>query len=198
MRLELGNRKDGLALTKGALKLEVGKDAFHLETVWELLTRLKDVLMDDAKAQQDAAIAAGDTHTSHLANLKATYAPLLPIISSARKRIGPKHEKDELGSLAVYAPEPHRLCRTHSPTAARAQGQESPEKAPLTARRAVCLGALGAGLLQDGRRGAHARAGLRWRRGHHPGGAAPLPQGGPQPLSLTLITIPPYPNPEQP
>ena len=43
VRLELGNRKDVLALTKGALKLEVGKDAFHLETVWELTSRLKEL-----------------------------------------------------------------------------------------------------------------------------------------------------------
>ena len=45
---------EGIALLKGALKLEIQKDAFHLETVWELLTKVKDLHMDGAKHQQQS------------------------------------------------------------------------------------------------------------------------------------------------
>ena len=34
------HNKEAKALLKGALKLEVAKDAFHLESVWEVLNRL--------------------------------------------------------------------------------------------------------------------------------------------------------------
>ena len=37
------HNKEAKALLKGALKLEVAKDAFHLESVWEVLNRLKDL-----------------------------------------------------------------------------------------------------------------------------------------------------------
>ena len=50
--LQLGQQKEGIALLKGALKLEVAKDAFHLETVWELFTKLKDLHMEEAKERK--------------------------------------------------------------------------------------------------------------------------------------------------
>ncbi len=55
VRCELGQMKEGLTLLKGALRLEIQKDAFHLETVWELLSRLKDLHMDEAKDRQARA-----------------------------------------------------------------------------------------------------------------------------------------------
>ena len=48
VKVELGFVKEGLHLLKGALKLEIAKDAFHLETVWELFSRVKDVHMEQA------------------------------------------------------------------------------------------------------------------------------------------------------
>ena len=45
--------KEALTLLRNSLKLEVAKDAFHLETVWELLTKLKDMHMDEAKERQE-------------------------------------------------------------------------------------------------------------------------------------------------
>jgi hypothetical protein len=47
-----GFYKESLTLLRNALKLEVAKDAFHLETAWELLTRLKDMHMEEAKDRQ--------------------------------------------------------------------------------------------------------------------------------------------------
>ena len=44
-------QREALALLKGALTLEVSKDAFYLETARELLTRLKDLHMEEAKEQ---------------------------------------------------------------------------------------------------------------------------------------------------
>ena len=67
-------RQEALVLLKGALHLEVAnthivfhqipqalsdqvsKDAFHLETVWELLMHLKDLNMAEAKQQQSRPI----------------------------------------------------------------------------------------------------------------------------------------------
>ena len=51
---------------KPTLKLEIGKDAFHLETVWELLSRLKDLQMDEARAAQRDTAAAADVQSLQL------------------------------------------------------------------------------------------------------------------------------------
>ena len=66
-----GRQTEGLKLLKGALRLEIRKDAFHLETVWELLSKLKDVHMDEAKEKQAVASSHGG---SQLDALKAIYA----------------------------------------------------------------------------------------------------------------------------
>ena len=94
VKAQLGEPKEGLALLKGALKLEIQKDAFHLETVWELFTKLKDFHMEDAKLKS----GQGDK----LSLLKQMYSPYIPLISMARNRIKPEHERDELGTLAVW------------------------------------------------------------------------------------------------
>ena len=67
-----------------ALKREIAKDAFHLETVWELLNKLKDVQMEQAKERQSETPASH--HENHLSALKATYSPYLPLILAARAR----------------------------------------------------------------------------------------------------------------
>ena len=40
VKASLGETKEGLALLKAAIKLEASKDAFHLETVWELFSKV--------------------------------------------------------------------------------------------------------------------------------------------------------------
>lgn len=98
VKVELGFVKEGLHLLKGALKLEIAKDAFHLETVWELFSRVKDVHMEQAKERQAGSKAGG----SPLDALRATYSQYIPLVQDARKRLGPKHEREELGTLAVF------------------------------------------------------------------------------------------------
>jgi len=93
----LGEIKEGLTLLKGAIRLEASKDAFHLETIWELFSKVKDLHMDLAKERQ-----AASAHTNHLASLKAAYSQYTPLIKAALARIQPRHEKDELGTLAVF------------------------------------------------------------------------------------------------
>jgi len=102
------HQKEALALLRHALKLEVAKDAFHLETVWELLTRLKDLHMEEAK-QRQARLTAGE-HGSHLAALHATYSKYLPLVAAARARITPAHERDDVGTLAVFYKAAGELC----------------------------------------------------------------------------------------
>ena len=97
VQVQLGHAKEGVALLHGALKLEIGKDAFHLETVWELFSKLKDIHMEEAKTRQERAPA----HANNLATLQTLYAPYLPLIAAARRRIRKEHERDELGTLAV-------------------------------------------------------------------------------------------------
>jgi len=99
VKCELGKLKEGLTLLKGALKLEIQKDAFHLETVWELLSRLKDLHMDEAKERQ---ATAGSKGGSPLDALRAIYAQYVPLVELARQRLTPQHETDELGTLAVF------------------------------------------------------------------------------------------------
>ena len=107
----VANRKEALSLLKQALALEVAKDAFHLETVWELLTRLKDLQMDVAKERQ--ARAPTQKHGSHLEALKTAYAQYLPLVAQARARIAAangQHERDDLGTLAVFCKTAGELC----------------------------------------------------------------------------------------
>jgi len=110
LRAKMGpaHQKEALALLRHSLKLEVNKDAFHLETVWELLTKLKDLHMEEAKERQ--AKLSADKHGSHLAALHATYSRYLPLVAQARKRITPAHEKDDIGTLAVFYKAAGELC----------------------------------------------------------------------------------------
>jgi len=101
-------QREALSLLKGALTLVVNKDAFHLETVWELLTRLKDLHMEEAK-ERHARLSASQ-HGSHLAALNATYSQYLPLVEIARGRITPQHEKDDIGTLAVFYKTAGELC----------------------------------------------------------------------------------------
>jgi len=103
-----GKQREALSLLKGALALEVHKDAFHLETVWELLTRLKDLHMEEAKERHSRLPAS--QHGSHLAALNATYSQYLPLVEYARGRITPQHEKDDIGTLAVFYKTAGELC----------------------------------------------------------------------------------------
>ena len=132
------HNKEAKALLKGALKLEVrgertarathvtrprtmlthptrfpctscqvAKDAFHLESVWEVLNRLKDLHMEEAKADADSKPRTRD---EHLGALRSTYAPYLPLIAAARGRLTAAHEKDELGTLAVFYKTTGEIC----------------------------------------------------------------------------------------
>ena len=101
------HNKEAKALLKGALKLEVAKDAFHLESVWEVLNRLKDLHMGEAKADADSKPRTRD---EHLGALRSTYAPYLPLIAAARGRLTAAHEKDELGTLAVFYKTTGEIC----------------------------------------------------------------------------------------
>ena len=97
VRCQLGDQKEGLALLRGALKLEIGKDAFHLETVWELFSKVKDLHMEEAKERQERAPKG----VAPLQVLKEIYGPYLPLSIATRKRILPVHEENETGTLAV-------------------------------------------------------------------------------------------------
>lgn len=68
--------------------------------------------MDLAKERQ-----AASAHTNHLASLKAAYSQYTPLIKAAISRIQPRHEKDELGTLAVgmLPPSHARARRTPAP-----------------------------------------------------------------------------------
>ena len=100
VRAALGDVKEAVALIKGALKLEIAKDAFHLETVWELFSKVKDIHMEESK-QKTTSMEQAAKHTTHLQQLQMTYSQYLPLIAACRKRITPAHERDELGTLAV-------------------------------------------------------------------------------------------------
>ena len=101
------HNKEAKALLKGALKLEGAKGAFHLESVWEVLNRLKDLHMEEAKADADSKPRTRD---EHLGALRSTYAPHLPLIAAARGRLTAAHEKDELGTLAVFYKTTGEIC----------------------------------------------------------------------------------------
>jgi hypothetical protein len=49
-------------------------------------------------------------HGSHLAALNATYSRYLPLVAAARARITPKHEKEDIGTLAVFYKTAGELC----------------------------------------------------------------------------------------
>ena len=108
VKASLGSAKEAVQLMKGALQLEVSKDAFHLETVWELLTKIKDVHME---ACSKLAPSEGEgSPPSTLAALQATYSQYLPLIGMARKRLGPEHEAKEMGTLAVFYKTAGEVC----------------------------------------------------------------------------------------
>ena len=98
VKAQLGDRKEALALLNGALKLEIAKDAFHLETVWELFTKIKDIHLQDATITQEQ----GNGQTNHLQALQQLFSPYVPLIEQAQKRIKASHESGELGTLAVW------------------------------------------------------------------------------------------------
>jgi tetratricopeptide (TPR) repeat protein len=104
VKAAMGLIKEGIGLLRGAIKLEVAKDAFHLETVWELFCKVKDLHMEEAKSRQEqqAAAAAPADRKSSLATLQDMYAPYIPLVKQARARVTKKHEKDELGTLSVF------------------------------------------------------------------------------------------------
>ena len=97
-RAALGDLKEGISLLRGALSLEIAKDAFHLETVWEIFAKLKDVHMEEARAAQEAA----PSRANNLASLQKLYAPYMAMVRDARKRLTAEHERNELGTLAVW------------------------------------------------------------------------------------------------
>lgn len=101
-------QKEAIVLLKQALKLEVSKDAFHLETVWDMLTRLKDVHMEEAKEKQ--ARNTSPHHSSHLNMLRDVYSKYLPLVKQARARITKEHERDDVGTLAVFYKTAGELC----------------------------------------------------------------------------------------
>ena len=85
VRCELGQMKEGLKLLKDALRLEIQKDAFHLETVWELLSRLKDLHMDEAKERQASAGTKGASPLEALRTIYGQYVTLLEATQSCRR-----------------------------------------------------------------------------------------------------------------
>ncbi|KAL1495988.1 hypothetical protein AB1Y20_014625 [Prymnesium parvum] len=100
--------KEAISLLRQALKLEIAKDAFHLETVWDLFTRLKDVHMGEARERQQREQSTDQG--SHLITLKAIYARYLPLVAQARARITSQHERDDIGTLAVFYKAVGELC----------------------------------------------------------------------------------------
>jgi len=91
-------RREAIALLRGALERESAKDAFHLESVWELLSELKDTQME--QATQSRPLDGG--RTSQLAALEAAFAPHVPLVRAARARLTRDHEAAEPGTVAVF------------------------------------------------------------------------------------------------
>ena len=54
--------------------------------------------MEESKAKQQANPA----HTNHLATLQQVFSPYMSLVQLAKQRITPQHERDELGTLAVW------------------------------------------------------------------------------------------------
>jgi tetratricopeptide (TPR) repeat protein len=145
VRCELGQMKEGLKLLKDALRLEIQKDAFHLETVWELLSRLKDLHMDEAKERQ---ASAGTKGASPLEALRAIYGQYVPLL-----------EATQAADVAPQRASAHHVVFTPQVCTPR-RGSQAADWGAAGARRAWHAGSL----LQDRRRVVHARAGLHWRR----------------------------------
>ena len=87
----------------------MAKDAFHLESTWELLNRLKDLHMEEARAASEAR-AADAPRADHLASLEAMFSPYVPLVRAARARLSAAHERDELGTLAVFYKTAGEVC----------------------------------------------------------------------------------------
>eukprot|EP00965_Chrysotila_dentata_P159866 5281146-Pleurochrysis_carterae.AAC.1 len=107
--------KEALKLLRNALTLEVAKDAFHLETVWDLLNTLKDLQMSEVKAKQEKAEREGGggregTSGARLATLQALYGQYLPLVHAARSRLTEAHERDDVGTLAVFFKTAGEVC----------------------------------------------------------------------------------------
>ena len=54
-------RQEALRLFEGALRLEVDKDAFHMSTVWELLNKLRELNVDEARQREARLLEVGQT-----------------------------------------------------------------------------------------------------------------------------------------
>ena len=88
-------RREAIALLRGALERESAKDAFHLESVWELLSQLKDTQME--QATQSRPPDGG--RTTQLAALEAAFAPHVPLVRAARARLTRDHEAADPGTV---------------------------------------------------------------------------------------------------
>jgi len=90
-------RREAIALLRGALERESAKDAFHLESVWELLSQLKDTQMEQATQSrpQDGG------RTTQLAALEAAFAPHVPLVRAARARLMRDHRAADPGTVGL-------------------------------------------------------------------------------------------------
>lgn len=96
-------RREALGLLKGALDREVRKDAFHLDSVWELLSKVKDVQLELAAEKQEREASGPSTsRQTHLASLEAAFSVYLPVIREACARVAPSHTTSDPGTLAVF------------------------------------------------------------------------------------------------
>ena len=110
IRIKRGNIEEGAALTLAALKLEVEKDAFHLDSVWELLNRLKDVHTE--AAQKRTLQFPNQPHVERLRALHQAFAPLIALAHAADARITslPTSESTDVGTLAVFYKTAGEVC----------------------------------------------------------------------------------------
>jgi tetratricopeptide (TPR) repeat protein len=96
-------RREALGLLRGALDREVRKDAFHLDTVWELLSKIKEVQLElAAEKQEREASGPATSRQAHLASLEASFSVYLPVIREACARVAPIHASCDPGTLAVF------------------------------------------------------------------------------------------------
>jgi hypothetical protein len=96
-------RREALGLLRGALNGEVRKDAFHLDTVWELLSKIKDVQLElAAEKQEREASVPGTSRQAHLASLETAFSVYLPVIREACARVASSHATSDTGTVAVF------------------------------------------------------------------------------------------------
>eukprot|EP00967_Tisochrysis_lutea_P063072 scaffold81223_cov35-Tisochrysis_lutea.AAC.3 len=96
-------RRQALSLLRGALEREVRKDAFHLDTVWELTSKIKDVQLElESERHERETSKPAASRQTHLASLEAAFSSYLPSIRQACERITPDHAKNDPGTLAVF------------------------------------------------------------------------------------------------